>query len=569
MKRSRNIPAVTAWRPLPLQAIRNILESIRTKLSGLTPTSKLLAGSLVVIIGLTLFLVAQYSSTRSMVAFEVLPTGRDEAKRFLSDRGVNYEETGGQILVPVEQHATLVSGFTEAHGGASDLLDFNKLFESDNPFETGRRSEDKKHFALQNVLGRTISGFKGVKSATVVISQKPPLSLGSMRATQTAMVNVVMKSGELSQDQVEAIAAMVAGTQSGLKPENVSVTDQARRYKVARSGSNATGENLEYSLKVAEAVHTRIANLLANIPGVLISVNPQVVTAAVTRTKTEYGEGVVMPLSESASSTTSQGAAPGREPGVVPNTGISVAQTNGGASHQSTERSDNRYLPAVPSTQETSIDPTGYAAKIDVGVALPYTYFRGVWKLMNPTSTTEPDEAALALVRDAEISKIRKLLETQISTDAYEKSKKGVVEVSWYFDVDMNTASGGAPAATAGLDLGEIVSSDGIGGTLIKPALLGLLAIGSLFFMFSMVKKAAVQEPLPSAEELAGIPPALDGDDADIVGEADEATPALEGMELDDESLRRQQMVKQLNDIAKHDATDLAGILKRWMRNTA
>ncbi|MSR40430.1 MAG: hypothetical protein EXS10_00790 [Phycisphaerales bacterium] len=552
-----------------MQSIRTILDSIRTKLSGLTPASKLLAGALVVIVAMTLFLVAQYSSTRSMVVFEVLVTGREEAKRFLGERSIEYEENAGQILVPVEQHAALVSGFAEAHGGAAELFDFSKLFESDNPFETGKRSEDKKHFALQNELGRMISGFKGVKSATVVISQKPALSLGSSRAVQTAMVNVAMKSGELSDNQVEAIAAMVAGTQSGLKPESVAVTDQSRRYKVARSGSNATGENLEYSLKVADAVHTRIANLLANIPGVFISVNPQVVTTAVTRTKTEYGEGVVMPLSESASSTASQGASQGREPGVVPNTGVTIGASSGSGSHQSTERSENRYLPAVPSTQETSIDPTGYAAKIDVGVALPYTYFRGVWKLMNPSATTEPDEAALALIRDTEISKIRKLLETQISTDAYEKSKKGIVEVSWYYDIEAVTGSGGDPSATAGLDIGEIVSSDGIGSTLIKPALLGLLAIGSLFFMFNMVKKAGVQEPLPSAAELAGIPPTLEGDDADIVGEADEATPALEGMELDDESLRRQQMVKQLNDIANHDATDLAGILKRWMRNTA
>ena len=165
-----------------MQAIRNIIDFIRTKLSGLTSASKLLVGALVVIIAMTFFLVAQYSSTKSMVVFEVLPTGRDEAKRFLGERAVVYEETGGQILVPVEQHAALVSGFTEAHGGASDLLDFNKLFESDNPFETGRRSEDKKHFALQNVLSRTITGFKGVKSATVVISQKPALTFGASSA---------------------------------------------------------------------------------------------------------------------------------------------------------------------------------------------------------------------------------------------------------------------------------------------------------------------------------------------------------------------------------------------------
>ena len=120
--------------------------------------------------------------------------------------------------------------------------------------------------------------------------------------------------------------------------------------------------------------------------------------------------------------------------------------------------------------------------------------------------------------------------------------------------------------------LGEIVL--GGGGTmgtsgLIKPIGLGVLAIASLFFMFNIAKKASTRENLPSAEELAGVPPKLESDDAEIVGEADEATPALEGMELDDDSLRRAQMLEQLNDMAQRDPVELAGVLRRWMRATA
>jgi flagellar biosynthesis/type III secretory pathway M-ring protein FliF/YscJ len=67
----------------------------------------------------------------------------------------------------------------------------------------------------------------------------------------------------------------------------------------------------------------------------------------------------------------------------------------------------------------------------------------------------------------------------------------------------------------------------------------------------------------------AGVPPMLDSDGGDIIGEADEATPALEGMELDDDSLRRAQMLEQLNELADREPAEIAGILRRWMRTTA
>ena len=103
----------------------------------------------------------------------------------------------------------------------------------------------------------------------------------------------------------------------------------------------------------------------------------------------------------------------------------------------------------------------------------------------------------------------------------------------------------------------------------VKPIGLGVLAIVSLFFMFNIARKASTREDLPSAEELAGVPPKLESDDAEIVGEADEATPALEAMELDDESLRRAQMLEQLNELADREPAEIAGILRRWMRTTA
>ena len=560
-----------------MQSLRNTLELIRSRLSGLTPTAKLLAGSLVIIVAMGLFLVAQWSAAVSTVPFSVTPAAYEQAKTYLATRGVKFTEENGRIMIPAEKQGELIAGFAEQGAAGEAGIDFEGMIGLDSPFDTTRQSETKKLVALQNVLARTIAGFRNVKSATVFISPKPATPLGASRHVQTASVHVVMRSGGLTQEQVDAIASMVAGTQSGLKPESVSVTDGMQGYKTTFGRAGAAGENLEQSLKIADAVQARLATILASIEGVRIAVNPQVVTVERKRTKTEFRDGISVPLRESTQTSETKGSTPTREPGTVPNTGMQIMATASGAGQSSTERADNQYLSQIPGTQETEIDPTGYATKIDVGVAIPWSYFVRVWKLRNPATdgaeAKAPDEAAVAAVRDEEVARIKKLVEPLVSTDAVEDAKKGVVEVSWFYDF-----ANDAPEPSMAANLGEIVLGGGGGGGdgggvsfggggLIRPIGLGVLAVVSLFFMFNIAKKASVREQLPSAEELAGVPPMLDSDGGDIIGEADEATPALEGMELDDDSLRRQQMLDQLNELAGRDPAELSGILRRWMRN--
>jgi flagellar biosynthesis/type III secretory pathway M-ring protein FliF/YscJ len=560
-----------------VQALRNTLELVRARLTGLPATAKLLAGSLLVIVALGLFLIAQWSATVTSVPFAVTAAAYDEAKTFLANRGVAYEEINGRLMVPAERHAELLAGFAEQGGGEGAGIDFEGMIGLDSPFDTTRQSETKKLIALQNVLARTIGGFRNVKSATVFISPKPATPLGASRHVQTASVHVTMRAGGLTQEQVDSIAAMIAGTQAGLKPENVAVTDGLQNYRTTFGRAGAGGENLEQSLKIADAVQSRIATLLAAIEGVRIAVNPQVVTVERKRTKTEFRDGISVPISEQSQTSEMKGASQAREPGTVPNTGMQVMSSAGGGSQSTTERSENRYLSQIPGTQETELDPTGYATKIDVGVAIPWSYFVKVWKLRNPAQegaeAKEPDEATLAPIRTEEIARITKLIEPLVATDAVEDAKPGTVAISWFYDFADET-----PAPSMAANIGEIVLGGGggggggggfsiSGGGLIKPIGLGILAIVSLFFMFNIAKKASVREQLPSAEELAGVPPMLESDGGDIIGEADEATPALEGMELDDDSLRRQQMLDQLNELASRDPEELSGILRRWMRN--
>ena len=552
-----------------MQAIRNALELIRTRMGGLPASAKLLAGSLVIILVLGLFLVAQWSAKADTVAFAVQPAAFDEARTFLASRNVEFEEKNGRLYVPASEHQSLIAGYVEAGGSSS--VDWNELVPND-PFATDAERKQRHLFAVQTVLAKVIGGFRNVKTATVLIAPKPATALGASRNAQTASVVVGMRAGGLAQEQVDAIAAMVAGTQAGMKPENVSVTDGAQAYRTSFGKGAATGENLERSLQVADAVRGRIGEVLAWVPGVRISVNAQVVTTERTSTTTEFKEGVVAPVSEVSSTSETKGATQSREAGVVPNTGLALGGGGSGGSQSAVERSENKYRAEIPATRRTEIDPTGYATKIDASIAVPMSYFVGVWRMQNPPADGEaekrPDMAAVEALREGELARIREFVEPLIATDAVEGSKKGEVKVTWFPD-----AIEAPVQASMAAGLGELVLGGGGGaggGTgLIKPIGLGVLAVVSLLFMFNIARKASERESLPTAEELAGVPPKLESDDAEIVGEADEATPALEGMELDDDSLRRAQMLEQLNELAQRDPTEIAGILRRWMRTTA
>ncbi|MFO0828881.1 MAG: flagellar M-ring protein FliF C-terminal domain-containing protein [Phycisphaerales bacterium] len=553
-----------------MQWLREQLGSIQRRVGSLDSTAKLLVGSLVVVLVLAIFLVAQYAGKSDVVALAVNAGAQEDAKRFLADRGYAFTIESGKIMVPADRHAAIISQMSEQGIGGGDAIDFNALIASDNPFETLRQSEQKKLVALQNVLGRTISGFKGVKSATVFIAPRPPQGLGTTSIAQSASVNVTMRGGDaLSQSQVDAIAALVAGTQAGLKPESVKITDGQAERRPRAGRDRLAGENLEHQQKVADAVRERIQGLLANIPGVLVSVNPQVVTKTLQATETKFGDGVFAPTSESRTETATRGATPAETPGVRPNVGMALAESRSGSSSTS-EKQDTRFATRIPETQRSEFDPTGYAVKIDVGVAVPWSYFRRVWELRNAPADpaavkpVAPDEAAISKVRDEEIDRIKKLLETQIATDAIENSKKGTVEVTWFYDFDagQNASIGGGSAAII-----EAITPGSPGGSLIKTIALGALALLSLGMMLMMVRKASERPEMPSASELAGVPPTLEGDGVDILGEADESAPPLEGVELDDRSLQGQQMVAQLNEIVKSQPLETAALLKRWMRS--
>jgi flagellar biosynthesis/type III secretory pathway M-ring protein FliF/YscJ len=82
--------------------------------------------------------------------------------------------------------------------------------------------------------------------------------------------------------------------------------------------------------------------------------------------------------------------------------------------------------------------------------------------------------------------------------------------------------------------------------------------------MLMMVKKASKREEEPTAEELVGLPPALEGD-ADIVGEADEGETAMAGIEMDDSEMQSQKVLEQVGEVVQAKPAEVAKLVARWI----
>src|SRR5581483_7360919 len=100
----------------------------------------------------------------------------------------------------------------------------------------------------------------------------------------------------------------------------------------------------------------------------------------------------------------------------------------------------------------------------------------------------------------------------------------------------------------------------------VREIAVGLLAIVSLFMVSMMVKKSSPAAVVAAAVETAE-PPALGGM-LDIAGEVSEGGQTLDGMELDEDAIKAQQMVEQVSTMVKENPEAAATMVKRWLNRS-
>lgn len=551
------------------------LQSVGTQLKGLPVTAKMLIFALMVILTLSLFLVAQLSGRPSMVP---LPLSLDVDTRtavlaHLERSAVPYEERNGRLMVPVDQKYSVLAQLATSEVVTGSNLDFSKIIEDESPFLTREQNRKRWLVGKMNLLSSLITQFSDIQRATVVIDRPETAGFGRTHLTPTASVSVTPRGEGLSPRTIEAIANLVAGAQPGMKLEDVRVIDtKSGTSHAARSEDQLAASNhMEVKQTAEQHVKSQIEALLAPIPGVIVEVNVMPDTRDVLQELRGFEEPKVGPLSSDRRTIEQRSQSTGAEPGIRSNIGADIASGSASGSQLTDESSRERTESVFPWDARRITDKKGNALKINATILVPRSYFVRMYRIDRNDPEAVPDQVSLDPLVTSETARIKSMVEPLIDTAPYTGALAGTVVVSMIPDMIAVAAVGAAPGMPSGGGRATVAPPDGLvaapfDGGLLKYLLLTGLSLLSLALMFMMVRKAGAQSQLPSAEEIVGVPPPLPTDQSEIVGEAVESAPAMEGVELDEHALRHKQMLGQISDMVKQNPDEVANLLRRWIR---
>lgn len=566
-----------------MQRLQQLVRSINGQLKGLSVTSRMLIGSLMIILLMGLFLVSLYAGGRTMAPLGLgtnLGTdARAKVIRYLSERDIPYQESDGDVLVPVDRKYSVLANLNEQSLLAPDQINFEKLVTDDSPFRSNTQNRQRYLVAKMNVLATMISQMSGIERATVVIDQPDGLpGIGKAATAPSASVTVLPRA-ELGQAQVDAIARLVSGAHAGLKVNNVMVVDaRSGRALTARSDDATDGSKyMDIKRSAENHVQQTLESALAYIPGVMIAVNAQVDARTVMQQKQVIEEPKTGVTKESTTTSSLTNGGTGGAPAVGANVGTSISTASANGPTKSEERNDTSSVPVFPTTTNQIKDSKGYAVQVNAFIGVPKSYFVRLYGDRQGDPTKTPDQPTLDALATSEITKMKSALEPLIDTGAVEGAVAGTLAINMVPDFSgpaAGSAGGTAlsgPAIAGVADAGSAGSALGglLGEGVVKYVSLGGLALVSLVMMAMMVRRAGVHHEMPSAAELIGVPPALAALEGDIVGEADEASPALEGVEINDDTLKRQQMLDQINEMITRAPGDAAHLVRKWARSNA
>lgn len=561
--------------------LQRILATIRVYLGKMSVSQQLLLGSLAVIALMALLLLAQYAGRPQMV--ELMPS--DDGAQMLTaleGAGIEVENRNGTLFVPPSARRLALAQLGQQGMLPNDTtILFGNLLEKQSWRHSQKQNSQLYLIALQNELGRTISLWDGIKSATVLLDIPDPKGIGMVVRRPTASATVFSNSGRaLTQNEVDAIAGFIAGARAGLEPAAVRIVDGStgQQRRPTEEGSAVATTYLEHAALVERDLHRKLNDLLAYIPGVMVAVTAQVDVTQVSEQRRENlgtGQGSVsLPSRESRTEEIMQNTQAAGEPGVRSNAGADINRGGGaGQSSQSTTE-ETEFENAVGTSVKQVVDPRGHPTRLAASINVPRGYVRA---LVESSRAPPAEGEAPTPVSEAEIESMftseRARIEAAVRPHVAARGPDGEpisgdVVVSM-IPVDLPAS----PPQQAGVlgGLGGLLGGSGDGelwasGGLVDTIAVGVLAAVALGMMLLMVRKAGQKVTLPTARELVGIPPALEGD-SELIGEADETDAAMTGIEVGDDRMQADKVREQVVELVNQDADQAAKLISRWIRD--
>ena len=552
--------------------LKSQLDRIQLQLKGLNASQKMLTASLVAVMVLTLLFYGRYAGQSEMepvLGLNLTEEQLAKAAGQLDAQGIPHKVLGGQIHTTADKKVAVMGLLSYNSGLPKDTTSgFDQIMKQLTPWDGQSRSDAYYNQAKQLTLERMISTWPGVSSARVLIDSKSERRIGrqgDLRPTATA--NIQMRDAAKPGKQlINAAANLIAGANAGLSPADVKVIVDGAPYAAqvvdaATGAGGLSGDSLmELRLAAEEYFSSSLRKHLQNIDGVLVSVHVHVNPSSIDSESLEYDKATSLIEPQEQTNKAREdigGSRPSGEPGAVPNLGISLGDGAGGGSPRSSsdtiENLKNFIAPGVK--KKVMRTKAGHATPQGVSVRVPRSFFVNAAR-QYATAGAAPDVAAVNAAEETEIQKIRKAV--TVCTGIKEQAD---IAVDTYTDLAPTVASV-LPTATAS-SLGLAVGGHA------KEIALGALALVSLFMISMIVKKGTPAMALPTPAPRARMQqmPALHVGE-NFAGEAAVGNPLLDGMELDDEAVRTQQMLSQVSDMVDDNPDAAAALVKRWLNRS-
>ena len=266
--------------------LKRTTSSIQRNLGQLSATHKLLIGSIMIVLLMTLFIVSQYSgrATPEELLAGSSPQDLNIAVGKLADAGVDAKISGNKLQVAAGEGKRAISILGEAGVLPNDkAILFENILSKANWMNSRQQNEQTYINALANELSARIADFRGIRSAQVFLDIPAPSGFGAQLSKPSASVTVSTDSGTpLTQAMVDAIAGFISGSRSGLTIDRVTVTDAAngRKRKATNEEDLLPATYLEHANHVENQTRAKIQELLSYIPGVNVAVSAHVNVAS-------------------------------------------------------------------------------------------------------------------------------------------------------------------------------------------------------------------------------------------------------------------------------------------------
>ena len=555
-----------------IERFRESIKDVLARIGAMDVSARLLVGSIGIILVMGLFLVSQYAASPAMSSIRVKPADKLLAMQSIREMGYEVEDGGADVLrIPTGSRVAIL-GLLEGNGHVARVDEDEALPEAGS-MVSAREREVRQQEGRRLDAEKSIRMIRGIDAVNLVYNPGEPKSMiikGAKRATASVMVTPSATT-HLDQRLAEQIC-FVAAHGLGIRHEDITVTD-AVNNSLFRFDDGSGGGRRDYfdSTKAWELKTSQDLLGLVRVayPQAEVAVNIQILLADIMEIETDPGKPVSGDTYiESDETSTPVADRKGGVPGFAGNSGVNAPVAIGGSSggNAATRESERRVKSIrFPLNQRTTDEIANFPVKVAASVIIPeQAVLAELQAEMGEGVEVGPEQIAARIMRIQ--SKFVGLLGPLVDSSGFRDGTLGEVTVEVVPFADWRSPEDFAAAGAVGF--GDTIGSIAGGGmgTAMKNAGLVGLALLSLGMMFMMVRRSGGNEVVPTAEELAGIPPVLDDEHAEVVGEAEEAPPALVGVELDDDDLRRNQMLEQLNQLIKKEPAEVAMLLRRWMR---